>query len=186
MAQFIARSERFDLVAIDERRRPGLAAGRRARGLPGGRRRAVGGAWSRWPDVVGTGRGRAPSVGRVPAVVAAVRLELWRLAASVSLAMAEAGESNAGLPAGVDPSQVAERPGGRSGGRRSQAGWSPRRIDGIGTDDPRAVIGIGVNGDWPADAFPADLAGTMTSLRALADGRPIDHAALLDGLRRTP
>ena len=38
-----------------------------------------------------------------------------------------------------------------------------------------------MNGDWSADAFPADLAGTMTSLRALADGLSIDHAALLDG-----
>ena len=43
--------------------------------------------------------------------------------------------------------------------------------DGIGTDDPRAVIGIGVNGDWPRGDFPPDLADAMTSLGELASGR---------------
>ena len=38
--------------------------------------------------------------------------------------------------------------------------------DGLGTDDPRAVIGIGVNVDWAADGLPADLAATMTCVRA--------------------
>ena len=52
--------------------------------------------------------------------------------------------------------------------------------DGLGGPDPRAVIGIGVNADWPADTFPPELAGTMTSLREVADGRPIDPALLLD------
>jgi BirA family biotin operon repressor/biotin-[acetyl-CoA-carboxylase] ligase len=51
--------------------------------------------------------------------------------------------------------------------------------DGIGSHDPRAVIGIGVNGDWAPTDFPTDLAGSMTSLREVT-GRPIDHAALLD------
>jgi BirA family transcriptional regulator, biotin operon repressor / biotin---[acetyl-CoA-carboxylase] ligase len=52
--------------------------------------------------------------------------------------------------------------------------------DGLGGSDPRAVIGIGVNADWPADTFPPELAGAMTSLRELAHGRPIDPALLLD------
>ena len=52
--------------------------------------------------------------------------------------------------------------------------------DGLGSPDPRAVIGIGVNADWRADAFPPDLAGTMTSLREASHGRPIDLAMLLD------
>ena len=30
-----------------------------------------------------------------------------------------------------------------------------------------AIVGIGVNADWPASEFPADLASTMTSLREL-------------------
>jgi biotin-(acetyl-CoA carboxylase) ligase len=52
--------------------------------------------------------------------------------------------------------------------------------DGLGGRDPRAVIGIGVNADWPADAFPPELAGTMSSLREAAHGRPIDVAPLLE------
>ena len=35
--------------------------------------------------------------------------------------------------------------------------------DGLGSPDPRAVIGIGVNANWAPDAFPLELAGTMTS-----------------------
>ena len=31
--------------------------------------------------------------------------------------------------------------------------------DGLGTDDPRVVVGIGVNADWAAADFPPDLAG---------------------------
>ena len=43
--------------------------------------------------------------------------------------------------------------------------------DGLGSDDPRVVVGIGINADWPAAAFPPDLADTMTSLRETG-GRP--------------
>jgi biotin-(acetyl-CoA carboxylase) ligase len=55
--------------------------------------------------------------------------------------------------------------------------------DGIGSDDPRVVVGIGVNGDWPRVSFPTELAATMTSLHELAGGS-IDHGALLDGFLR--
>jgi biotin-(acetyl-CoA carboxylase) ligase len=41
------------------------------------------------------------------------------------------------------------------------------------------VIGIGVNGEWARSAFPADLSGSMTSLRELA-ARPIEHGRLLE------
>jgi biotin-(acetyl-CoA carboxylase) ligase len=40
-------------------------------------------------------------------------------------------------------------------------------------------VGIGVNVDWPARAFPADLAATMWSLREVAGGS-IDREALLE------
>lgn len=53
--------------------------------------------------------------------------------------------------------------------------------EGLGTADPRAIIGIGVNADWPAAAFPPELAGSMTSLREASGGRTIDRDALLDG-----
>jgi biotin-(acetyl-CoA carboxylase) ligase len=41
-------------------------------------------------------------------------------------------------------------------------------------------VGIGINGDWAASDFPGDLAPSMTSLRELSGGRPIDRDALLD------
>src|SRR4029078_8082175 len=49
---------------------------------------------------------------------------------------------------------------------------------GLGTDDPRAVIGLGVNADGAAGGFTTDIAATMTSLRELA-GRRIERDDLL-------
>jgi BirA family transcriptional regulator, biotin operon repressor / biotin---[acetyl-CoA-carboxylase] ligase len=105
--------------------------------------------------------------------------QLWRLAAVASLAMAEAGEQIASLPSEAIllkwPNDLVVEV---DDGVRKVAGVLGE-TDGIGTGDPRAVIGIGVNGDWRRDAFPVELAGAMTSLRELA-GRPIEHDALLD------
>jgi BirA family biotin operon repressor/biotin-[acetyl-CoA-carboxylase] ligase len=104
----------------------------------------------------------------------------WRLAASVSMAMAAAGEVVADLPDGTIrlkwPNDLVVETGSDIRKLAGVLGES----EGLGTDDPRVVIGIGVNGDWPAEAFPPDLAGSMTSLRALAAGALIDHAALLE------
>src|SRR3990170_3768927 len=50
--------------------------------------------------------------------------------------------------------------------------------EGLGTDDPRAVVGIGINADWPAADFPADLAASMTSLRDISRRR-VDREAIL-------
>lgn len=44
-----------------------------------------------------------------------------------------------------------------------------------------AVIGVGVNVDWPRDELPAELRATATSLAELA-GAPVDRLALLDRL----
>ena len=105
---------------------------------------------------------------------------LWRLAAITSIAMAEAGEEAAALPAGSIllkwPNDLVLE---STDGVRKLAGVLGE-TDGLGTDDPRAVIGIGVNGDWAPGSFPAELVASMTSLRELA-GRPIDQDALLDG-----
>ena len=49
--------------------------------------------------------------------------------------------------------------------------------DGLGTADSRAVVGIGVNVDWPRAAFPAELAGSMTSLVELREGVDRDRLA---------
>ena len=106
--------------------------------------------------------------------------QVWRLAASVSLAMAGAAEEVAGLR---DRAITLKWPNDLY----TAAGEEPRKLagvlgetDGLGGPEPRVVIGIGVNADWPADAFPRGLAGTMTSLREASHGRPIDLATLLD------
>jgi biotin-(acetyl-CoA carboxylase) ligase len=52
--------------------------------------------------------------------------------------------------------------------------------EGLGTADPRVVVGIGINVDWARDDFPPGIAGTMTSLRDATAGRPVDREALLD------
>jgi len=51
--------------------------------------------------------------------------------------------------------------------------------EGLGTPDPRAVIGIGVNVDWDRAAFPAELAPAMTSLSE-AGGQSVGRDALAD------
>ena len=106
--------------------------------------------------------------------------QVWRLAATVSLAMADAAEEVAGLP---DRAITLKWPNDLY----AAADDEPRKLagvlgetDGLGGPDPRAVIGIGVNADWPADAFPPELASAMTSLREASHGRPIDLAMLLD------
>ena len=126
----------------------------------------------------------------------------WRLPATVSLAMADAAEEVAGLPDGTirlkwPNDLVVETAGPRASlvgeldaaaaGRRLAAPVEVRKLggvlaesDGLGTADPRLVVGIGVNADWPEAAFPAGLAGSMTSLREASAGRPIDRAALLE------
>ena len=102
----------------------------------------------------------------------------WRLAAVVSMAMAEAAERVASLPTDSVrlkwPNDLVVEVDARI---RKLAGVLGE-TDGLGSDDPRAVIGIGVNGDWSVDAFPIELSDTMTSLRALA-GSAIDHDDLL-------
>jgi biotin-(acetyl-CoA carboxylase) ligase len=105
--------------------------------------------------------------------------QVWRLAATVSLAMAEAAESMAGLPDGSIrlkwPNDLVID--GRAGVRKLAGVLG--ETDGLGGPDPRAVIGLGSNTDWPAATFPYELAASMTSLREVSNGHPIDNAALL-------
>jgi BirA family transcriptional regulator, biotin operon repressor / biotin---[acetyl-CoA-carboxylase] ligase len=105
--------------------------------------------------------------------------DTWRLAATTSLAMAEAAEHVAGLPVGAIrlkwPNDLVLETGGAI---RKIAGVLGE-TDGLGTHDPRAVIGIGVNTDWAAAAFPPDLAASMTSLRQANGGRPVESGRLL-------
>jgi BirA family transcriptional regulator, biotin operon repressor / biotin---[acetyl-CoA-carboxylase] ligase len=117
------------------------------------------------------------SLGFRPTWLAADRV--WRLAAVTSLAMAEAGELLAGLPAGAIrlkwPNDLVVE---ADGAVRKLAGVLGE-TDGLGSTDPRAVVGIGINADWPLGEFPPDLADGMTSLLA-AGGRRIDEEELLD------
>lgn len=105
----------------------------------------------------------------------------WRLAAIVSLAMADAGELVAELRPGSIrlkwPNDLVTEDE-TDGSIRKLAGLLGE-TEGLGIDDPRAVVGIGINADWPAEAFPAELATAMTSLRA-AGGRPVDAERLLE------
>jgi BirA family biotin operon repressor/biotin-[acetyl-CoA-carboxylase] ligase len=119
----------------------------------------------------------------------------WRLAAVVALAMSDAAEEVAGLPEGairlkwpndlvialdaagnglLEPAAKA-----RPAAVRKLAGVLGE-TDGLGSADPRAVVGIGINAGWPRAEFPPDLADGMTSLHEASGGRPIDLGALLD------
>ena len=104
---------------------------------------------------------------------------VWRLAAVASVAMAGACEEVAGLPARAVmlkwPNDLVTA--SIDGSVRKLVGVLGE-TEGLGTADPRAVVGIGVNVDWPAAAFPPGLVGSMTSLREVA-GRAIGRDAVL-------
>jgi BirA family biotin operon repressor/biotin-[acetyl-CoA-carboxylase] ligase len=105
----------------------------------------------------------------------------WRLAAIVSIAMAKSAEQVAQLPEGTVrlkwPNDLVVS--GADGHVRKLAGVLGE-THGAGTDDPTTVIGIGVNVDWDAAAFPPDLAADMTSLRDLAPGARATTNGLLE------
>lgn len=107
--------------------------------------------------------------------------DAWRLAATVSLAMADAAEEVAGLRDGTIrlkwPNDLVVE---ASDGTIRKLGGVLGETAGLGSADPIAVVGIGVNADWPAAEFPPELAGSMTSLREAAGGRPVDREVLLD------
>ncbi|HKF85514.1 MAG TPA: biotin--[acetyl-CoA-carboxylase] ligase [Candidatus Limnocylindrales bacterium] len=126
----------------------------------------------------------------------------WRVAATIALAMADAAEDIAGLPIGAIrlkwPNDLVIETGGpnallvgelsaQAATARLAAPLALRKLagvlgesQGLGTDDPRVIVGIGINGDWAAADFPPELAPTMTSLREASGGRPIDATALFD------
>ena len=117
--------------------------------------------------------------------------QVWRLAATTSLAMADAAEEVAGLPDQAIrlkwPNDLVIETVGLAVPIAPQVATEARKVagvlgesEGLGSADPRVVIGLGLDTDWAAADFPADLASTMTSLREASHGRPIDHVALLD------
>jgi BirA family biotin operon repressor/biotin-[acetyl-CoA-carboxylase] ligase len=126
------------------------------------------------------GRALLVSLGFRPTYLGAA--SAWRLAATVSLAMAEAAEGVAGLAAGTIrlkwPNDLVV-PAASDGEPRKLAGVLGETI-GLGSAEPRAIVGIGTNVDWPATEFPPALAGAMTSLREVTGGRPVDADDLLE------
>lgn len=190
MPDFLARQERFAVVGSTN----DVVRGWMADGVPE--------VCLAVADEQSAGRGREGRTWTAP-LGAALLLSLgfrptwltpehvWRLAATVSLAMADAAEEVAGLP---DDAIRLKWPNDlvieTIGGAVPVAPENPTEVrkvagllgesDGLGTDDPCVVIGLGTNTDWLASAFPPELAGSMTSLREASRGRPIDHVALLD------
>ena len=115
---------------------------------------------------------------------------VWRLAATAMLAMADAAEEIAGLPErtiGLKwPNDLVVMHEDAATGTvevRKVAGVLGE-TEGLGTDDPRVVVGIGLNADWATADFPPDLTDSMTSLREASDGRRIDRELLLDSFLR--
>lgn len=119
----------------------------------------------------------------------------WRLGAIVSLAMADAAEEVAGLADRAirlkwpnDMVVEDEHEGAALNVRTADPGGPPYRkvagmlgeTSGLGSAQPTAIVGIGINANWPATEFPPELALGMTSLREASNGRPIEMVALLD------
>lgn len=181
---FLARQERFDVVgSTNDVVRDWLAGGVPEVCLAVADEQSAGRGREGRTWTAPRGQALLLSLGFRPTWLAPERV--WRLAAVASLAMADAAEAVAALAPGTirlkwPNDLVAER----DGAARKLAGVLGE-TDGLGTDDPRAVVGIGVNADWPADEFPAELADGMTSLRAIAEGRRIDTVALLEAFTKT-
>ena len=143
-------------------------------------------------DVQTAGRGRGNRTWSAPsgaALLASIGFRptwlepehAWRLAAIVTLTMAEACEIAAGLRAGtVQPKWPNDLVAidSRSGEVRKLSGVLGE-TDGLGTKGATAVIGIGVNADWKPEDFPPELATTMTSIAELAPGQVIDREVII-------
>ena len=128
---------------------------------------------------------------------------VWRLPAIVSLAMADAAEEAAGLPDGAIrlkwPNDLVVEADGATAvalddldatAAAEAMAASPSVLklggvlgesEGLGSDDPRVIVGIGINAEWRPGDFPPELAPTMTSLFEASRGRPVDLSTLLDG-----
>jgi BirA family biotin operon repressor/biotin-[acetyl-CoA-carboxylase] ligase len=188
---FLARQERFERIgSTNDAVRAWLAAGTPevclavADEQTAGRGRA-GRTWTAPP-----GAALLLSVGFRPAWLAPGHA--WRLAAVVSLAMADTAEDVAGLrnhavrlkwpnDLVIEADAPDEDGSGLGGGAIRKLGGVLGEADGLGTDDPRVVVGIGLNAGWARGDFPPAIAPAMTSLAEAGGGRPIDRALLLDG-----
>jgi BirA family biotin operon repressor/biotin-[acetyl-CoA-carboxylase] ligase len=131
----------------------------------------------RWQ--AGPGQALMVSAGFRPADLPADRA--WRLAAVVSMAMLEAIEATLGTARARADRLALKWPNDLAVVRDGRV----RKLGGVlaegvldGGRLASAVVGVGVNVDWPARDFPTQLAGSMWSLREMAGGW-VDRAALL-------
>jgi BirA family biotin operon repressor/biotin-[acetyl-CoA-carboxylase] ligase len=106
---------------------------------------------------------------------------VWRLAAIVSLAMAEAGESTAGLEPGTIRLKWPNDLVIETDAVRKVAGVLGE-TEGLGTAEVRAVVGIGINAGWDRRDFPRAIADDMTSLSDAArkPAAAVDRERLVD------
>ena len=105
----------------------------------------------------------------------------WRIPAIVALAMLDAAEEVAGLrddALGLKwPNDlVAEGPAGDGALLKLAGVLAETALGEAGV--LQAVVGVGVNVEWAAGGFPAELAGSITSLSEVAR-RPVDREQLL-------
>lgn len=197
MTPFLARRESFATVgSTNDVVREWLAAGAGEVCLAVSDEQSAGRGRDRRSWVAPTGGALLLSLGFRPTWLPAD--QTWRLAAVASLAMADAAEWTAGLSKGtirlkwpndlvVETGEPVERVELADGGEPPErAGF--RKIAGVlgetgglGTADPRVVVGLGINADWAAADFPPQMAASMSSLREVAGGRQIDRDQLLDG-----
>ncbi len=190
MPEFLARQERFaSLGSTNDVVRDWLADGTPEVALAIADEQTAGRGRDGRVWVAPPGAALLFSLGFRPTWLAAAHA--WRLAATTSLAMADAAEEVAGLPdlsirlkwpndlvIETDGLAVPIAPAEPNAVRKIAGVLG--ETEGLGTDDPRVVVGLGIDTDWAAADFPPELADTMTSLREAAHGRPIDHVQLLD------
>ena len=180
---FLARQERFDVVgSTNDVVRGWLAAGEPEVCLAVADEQSAGRGRENRAWTAPAGRALLLSLGFRPTWLAPDRA--WRLAATVGLAMADAAEEVAFLAERAIrlkwPNDLVIDDVAAPGSVVRKLAGVLGETDGLGTDDPRAVVGIGVNADWPASEFPPELAESMTSLREASGGRSIDLPLLLD------
>ena len=182
MTSILARQERFDRVgSTNDVVRDWLADGTPEVCLAVAREQTAGRGREGRQWIAPPGAALLVSLGFRPDWLAPDHV--WRLAAVASLAMAEAAEEAARLEAGTIrlklPNDLVVADGTPTGIRKVAGVLG--ETDGLGTNDPRVVVGLGLNADWEAADFPPDLAPGMTSLRVISGGRHIDGDGLLDG-----
>ena len=185
MTSFLARNERFDRVgSTNDVVRDWLAGGTPEVCLAvtdeqtAGRGRQ-GRTWTSAP-----GAGLLLSLGFRPTWLEPD--QTWRLPSTVSLAMARAAELVAGLPDGairlkwpndlvIETQASSAATGTRDGGGARKLAGVLGETQGLGSVDPWAVVGMGINTDWRGRRVPTG-AGGVDDVAAPRVGRSTDRS----------